>query len=290
MRDLVVCPEGPLRPGTDQRASITTRPGGGGANLAAWLAATGVTVRLLACVGHDDLDAESFRLRAVGVEPALVGSRERPTGQLIALVGPDRDRSFLTDRGANDVLDHWPAGLMDGVGWLHVSGYSLVGDRTRATVLGVLAKSRAASLPVSFDPGSAGFLAELGAEAVLGWLGDAALCCLSADEAATLTGCDAIEAQLDALATRFPLVIVKDGPRGVRAGSAEGRRWSVPAPSVVVRDTIGAGDAFMAGVLAARLAGDTVDAALVRGTVLAARAVAQVGGAPPVAPAAACVT
>jgi 2-dehydro-3-deoxygluconokinase len=48
--------------------------------------------------------------------------------------------------------------------------------------------------------------------------------------------------------------VVKDGARGCTA-LLDGDRHDLPAPAVTVVDPVGAGDAFVAGYLAARLAG-----------------------------------
>lgn len=47
------------------------------------------------------------------------------------------------------------------------------------------------------------------------------------------------------------LVVVTRGPEGAVALHRDGRRRAVPAPAVTVADTVGAGDAFTAGLLAA---------------------------------------
>lgn len=282
MRDIVVRLAGPIRPATDQRASIELRSGGSGANQAAWLAHCGVPVRFLGCVGAADRAFEEERLRRLGVEPALVGHPSLPTGQLIALTGPDGERSFLTDRGANDGLHPaaLPPGLLEDVRHVHLSGYALVGEATRTAALQLLEATRAIGLPLSFDPGSAGFVADIGAAPLLAALGQAEFCAANADEAVSLTGETDPERQITALAASFALVLIKQGPGGARAGHRDGRRWRAPAPVVAVVDTIGAGDAFLAGYLAGMLAGGSVQASLERAVALGAVAVGIPGGLP----------
>ena len=104
MTDVIVRPEGPLAPGSDQRARILFEPGGSAANQAAWLASLGVRVDLVARVGLDDVEAEALRLKGAGVTPHLMGDRERPTGRLVALIDARGERSFYTDRAANEAL------------------------------------------------------------------------------------------------------------------------------------------------------------------------------------------
>jgi sugar/nucleoside kinase (ribokinase family) len=78
------------------------------------------------------------------------------------------------------------------------------------------------------------------------------------DEACRITGMPDVERAIEALAARVPLVAVKLGSRGaiVQQGN---RRWAVPAQSVTPVDTIGAGDSFNAGFLAAWLGGEPPD-------------------------------
>ena len=284
MRDIVVRPAGPLRRGTDQSASIRAMPGGAGANQAAWLAHLGMPVRLFACVGAVDLAAEARRLRALGVEPALVGHPDRPTGTLLAMIDTDGERSFLTDRGANDGLT--PAdvtdALFEGVAWVHVSAYAFVGSPTAEAAGAVIEGARGRGLPVSVDAGSSGYLAEGDAAArLLAAVDGAALFVANRDEAAALTGLSGRDEQAAALATRFALVLLKDGAAGALAWSRAGDHWHAAAPAVPVVDTIGAGDAFLAGFLAARLRGEDIPVALRHAVALGAVAVGRAGGAPP---------
>ena len=149
MTDVIVKPEGPLARGTDRRARIATLPGGSGANQAAWLGHFGVPVRFAARVGAGDVAASAASLRAFGVEPRLAADNHLPTGTLVTLLDPDGERSFLTDRGANDALGpgDLPESLLDGAALLHVSGYALFGEGPRAAVLALMAAARRRGLP-----------------------------------------------------------------------------------------------------------------------------------------------
>ena len=169
MTDVIVRPEGPLARGSDRRASITVQPGGSAANQAAWLASFGARVDFVARVGAADVESETARFKAIGVTPHLVGDRTHETGRLIALIDPDGERSFLTDRGANEALEarDIPDALIEGAALIHLSGYSFFAPSPRAAVLDVM--RRAGDKPISVDPASAEFLREVGADNFLAW-------------------------------------------------------------------------------------------------------------------------
>ena len=67
-------------------------------------------------------------------------------------------------------------------------------------------------------------------------------------------------------------VIAKRGPLGA-SGLRGGTMIHVPAPAVKAVDTIGAGDVFNAGYLAALARGETFDAAIAAGVATASRAI-----------------
>jgi sugar/nucleoside kinase (ribokinase family) len=281
MTDVIVRPEGPLARGSDRRASITIHPGGSGANQAAWLASFGVKVDFVARIGAADVESETARFKAIGVTPHLVGDRTHETGRLIALIDPDGERSFLTDRGANEALEAGdiPDALIEGAALIHLSGYSFFASSPRAAVLDVM--RRTGDKPIGVDPASAEFLREVGADKFLAWTRGAAILFPNEEEAAILAGSDDPETQCARLAARFPLVVIKRGAAGAEA--AQGAlRWRINAPKIEAIDTTGAGDAFVAAFLAARLSGPDIQPALERAVAAGAAASAVVGGRPTV--------
>ncbi len=279
MTDVIVRPEGPLAKGSDRRASIAFKPGGSAANQAAWLASFGAKVDFVARVGAADVESEAARLAAIGVRPHLVGDASHETGRLIALIDPDGERSFFTDRGANEALEasNVPDALIARAALIHLSGYSFFAPSPRAAVLDVM--RRAGDKPVSIDPASAEFLREAGAENFLDWTRGAAILFPNAEEAAILAGSDDPETQCARLAARYPLVVIKRGAAGAEAARGA-RRWRVDAPKVEPVDTTGAGDAFVAAFLAARLAGADLRPALERAAAVGSAAAMIVGGQP----------
>jgi sugar/nucleoside kinase (ribokinase family) len=283
--DVVARHRGPLAAGTDTAAAIRTVPGGAGANVACWAARGGGEVRLLGRVGAEAAAWHERELAECGVRPRLVVDPEAPTGTVICLVdaGEGAERTLLTDSGASLRLepDDWSDALLDGVAWLHLSGYLLFSEPSRALVAVAMESARARGVPVSLDPASAGFLRELGVDRCLSLVEGVDVLLPSRDEACLLTGLpDAADAAAK-LSRHVPLVVVKQGAEGAviaRSGSVYAH---VPAVAATPRDTTGAGDAFTGAFLAALLAGAAPEDAVADGCRAGALAVERVGGRPP---------
>lgn len=284
--DVVVEPLGPIARATDTPARITPTPGGSAANQAVWLAAAGTHVRLAACVGAADVDRHARLLREAGVEPHLAADGQRPTGTIVILVEGDGERTMFTDRGANLSLDldALPDTLLDGIDLLHLSGYSLFDARVRTAVLDLVGRARARDVPLSIDPGSTGFLREVGPAAFLGWIDPVEVLLPNLEEARLLTGRNGAEEAATALLEVATVVAVTCGGAGAIVTSRGSSPRAVPAPTVEVVDTTGAGDAFAGSFLAAWLAGVDPLVAARAGVAAGARAISRPGGRPPPRP------
>lgn len=282
MTDVIVVPEGPIVKGSDRRATVRSRPGGSGANQAVWLGAMGADVVFAARVGAADKPMYENYFRGLGVVPVLAGDRELPSGVLVTIVDPDGERSFLTDRGANLNLspDDLGDSLLDDIGMVMVSGYSFFAPGPRVAVQGLFAAARARGIAIGVDPASVGFLVEVGASQFLDWTAGATTIFANESEAEALTGFAGYAAQMRALGERFDTVLIKRGRLGAAIGGRDGIRVELPAPVVSVVDSTGAGDAFAAGFIAARLTGDDEATALGKGIAAGARAVQVIGGQP----------
>ncbi|CAL9618113.1 carbohydrate kinase family protein [Streptomyces sp. enrichment culture] len=284
--DVVARHRGPLTPGTDTAASVRRLPGGAGANVACWAAHTGCgDVRLLGRVGTDASAWHARELAACGVRPLLVVDAAAPTGTVICLVdtADAAERTFLTDSGASLRIgpDDWSDRLLDGVGRLHLSGYLVFSEPSRALVSVALSAARARGVPVSLDPASTGFLTALGVDRFLGLVEGVDVLLPSRDEACLLTGLPDPADAAAKLSRHVPLVIVKQGAEGAlvaRSGAVSARVAAVPASP---RDSTGAGDAFTGAFLAALLTGAEARDAAAAGCRAGARAVERVGGRPP---------
>jgi sugar/nucleoside kinase (ribokinase family) len=273
----------PLSPGSDSRAGIGMTGGGQAANTAAWLAAEGVPVTLVAAVGDDPAGtARLAELDAAGVRLA-VRRCAGPTGTVIVLANQG-DRTMVADRAANlqlsaaDVdaaLDGTPAARH-----LHLSGYTLLDAESRAAGRHALRAGRARGLTTSVDASSAQPLRRAGAAAFLAWIADVDLLLANDDEATALAGGTDPGERARALTATAHHVVVKRGAAGALWADRQGGFLAEPAHPVQRVDPTGAGDAFAAGLLAGWVSGADPTAALRRGAALGARAVATVGGRP----------
>jgi ribokinase len=247
--------------------------------VAAWLTAAGASPVLVGCVG-DDARGRAARaaLLAGGVDARLVTDPERATGTCVVIVEHDGERTMLPDPGANDALapEDLPEELF-GVGdHLHVPGYALLREGSRPAASSAIARARGHGMTVSVDPSSSALLSP----AFLDLASGAGLLVPNTEEARALTGQQDPELAARRLSERFPEVVVTLGVDG--ALWTDGRAvCRVPAVrGVTVRDSTGAGDAFAAGLIAARLDGATPEEALGAGCRLAAEAVAGPGARP----------
>jgi ribokinase len=267
MLDVVAFHEGPLAIASDTPARIRLRPGGAGANTAAWLARAGVDVTLIARVGADD--AANLALSSLdGVDLSVEADPVLPTGTCVVLVSPGGERTMLPDPGANIALsaEHLPSEVFAEQNILHVSGYSLMRPGSRGAALTAMDQARDAGMLISVDPASAALLID--DPAFLHRARPVDLLLPNADELAALGG------DLPGV-KEFAVKLGRDGAYwsdGLKKVAAK----AVRVDEVI--DTTGAGDAFAAGFLSV-WPGDR-EAALAAGASLAAQAVAQEGGRP----------
>jgi sugar/nucleoside kinase (ribokinase family) len=283
MVDVLAAMSGPLARGSDTPSTVTTAGGGSGANVAVWLAATGVPTSFVGRVGDDPLGREAINaLTDAGVTAWVGADPAARTGACVVLVEPSGERSMLPDAGANATLapEHVPERPFRPGAHLHLSGYTLLNPGSRDAGLAALGLAAAHGLTVSVDPSSAALLEHVGPARFLEWTRGVDVLLANRDEAAVLADLPEPRAAAEALGDTYREVVVKLG--------ADGALWqqgfivaSAPAErGVEVVDTTGAGDAFAAGFLASWLLHPEPESALAAGNRLAARAVGRVGARP----------
>lgn len=313
--DVVVRPSAALRPGQDTPAETVLTPGGAGANLAARLARPGLQVTLVARVGNDEPAATArAELSAVGIDCRFAVDPDRPTCTVVVLVGPDGERTMLSDRGAAAGLVPGDLDLAEGPAdrgrtHLHLSGYVLLDPRTRPAGLAALAAARSRGWTTSLDPQSSA-VPETGPDPglILSWCAGVDLLLPNEFELAALGGPAAVSPVFGAVAmTRGPagatflsgsqrLDLARPseagptgatgvdlpGPPGAGPAGVSGSRspGAITTGGSVAIDTTGAGDAFNAGFLAAWLAAATPADALRTGMSAGTAATRHPGGRP----------
>ncbi|MFJ4159281.1 sugar kinase [Microbacterium testaceum] len=256
-------------------AGLALGIGGAETNVAVGLRRLGVDAAWLGRVGDDPLGERIAReLRGEGLDVRAIVDTEAPTGLMLK----ERPSAASTavhyyrrgSAGSRLSPDDVPAGWIENADLLHVTGITpLLSDTARATVLAAVERARAAGVAVSFDvnyrsalasPEVAGpILRDIAARSILVFGGVEEFALMSPDAAESL------------LESGVQHVVVKRGPRGATAFTTAG---ATEAPGFVIDplDTVGAGDAFVAGYLSAHLEGLDVADTLVRGNACGAMA------------------
>ena len=282
MLDVAAVLPGPLALGSDTPAPISFCHGGSAANTAAWLASLGVPCVFAGRVGDDSFGRSAVaELRSYGVQPRVSVDPDTPTGVCLVLVAPDGERTMVPSAGANATLRAADLGpdLLGAQDHLHLSGYALLTEGSRAAALYALGQAGAVGASVSVDAASAGPIRTVGPQRFLDWLPAGALVLANADELAALTGAADPDAGIAAMLARGLDVALKRGALGSVLATAAGL-WRSAAEPAQVLDSTGAGDAFAAGLLAGRWGGAGWAEALRQANRLGAAAVGKLGARP----------
>jgi len=280
--DLLVRPLTAVTPASDTRAEIRHRPGGSGANVAAWLGALGVDVTFVGRAGHNSAGEHVSTLQRHGVDPRIAVDRERMTASIVLVLDEQGERTMYVDRSANTGLTmrDIPDDVWRDVAVLHLTGYTFFDPATRPVALGVIAAARRRHVAVSVDPSSAAYLREAGADAFRDWVAGVDVLLPNSVEATVLTGLSDADAAAEQLTASCATVAVKLGGGGAVVRTSDGQQLQAAAVLADVRDSTGAGDGFAAGWIAAWVRGDDLAGRLAAGLEVSARAVTVLGGRP----------
>lgn len=168
----------------------------------------------------------------------------------------DRTFTFYRKPGADTLLedDCIPDEVLSGCGVFHFSGVSLTDEPARGTVLRAAERAKAAGMLVSFDPNFRPFLwpdVEQAKKEFAQAMSLSDLIKVSEEEAQLMQGMQESAVCGTALAQAFDaLVLVSRGEKGALFADRGGLLARAGALSVTVRDTTGAGDAFLGSILA----------------------------------------
>lgn len=278
MLDVVTRALEPVAPTSDAVARVRVGRGGSAANMAVVLAGAGHDVTYVGAVGTDVAGAMiAVEFERAGVRPWLQ-TLDGETGVVVALVASDGQRAMMTDRGVNSRLgeSHVRRALADPFDHLHVSGYTLLDEATRATGSLALSLARDARATTSVDVCSVAPLRRVTPGVFLDAARPSSFLFANEEEALTLSGGHDVASATRILVGHFDEVVVTEGARGAVAATAIDHHH-VDARSAEALDTTGAGDAATGAYLAARLRGEDIEVALTGAMAMAAQVVGHLG-------------
>ena len=262
--DLVLDPGSDRDPGSDHRESsdgsdrYTAHPGGSPYNVAIGLARLGQPSTLLARLS-DDAFGRQLRRHAVhnGVDLSAAVAAPEPT--TLAVVGLDEQRNAVYDFYLNGTADwQWTAAELDRMpadtSWIHTGSLASWTAPGAPVIEAHLTRRRAGSaVVVSYDPNIRPRL-----------MPERDVAVVQIERMIALA--DVVKASAEDLEWLYPgveiaqvlatwrklgpaLVVVTEGSDGAHAMTDDDELFTVPARRVAVVDTVGAGDAFMAGLI-----------------------------------------
>lgn len=282
---------------------LAYRPLVGGAifNTAISLGRLGEQVRMLSGVSTDLFGRKLEQaLRDSGVGTDLLIRSDRPTTMAyVTLTNGHATYDFHDENTAGRMITPSELPELPGdIEALYFGGISLAvepGAETYATLLADQSAGRAVMIDPNIRPG---FIRDEKRyrDRIAGMIAKADIVKLSDDDLSWLSPGDApLAAQARAMLNTGPsVVIITRGAAGADAYLASGQVVSVPAQRAKVVDTVGAGDTFNAGVLAAlseqgvlsksglrSVSAEVVEEALTKGAAVAAITVSRAGANPP---------
>ncbi len=245
--------------------------GGAESNVAIGLRRLGTDVTWVGRIGDDSAgDLVERELRAEGIRVVSIRDPEAPTSLMLKERRSAAETRVWYYRSGNAGsrlrIDDLDPSLITGASLLHLTGITpALSESARLLTLEAIRIARSAGVPVSFDlnyrrglwtkEAAAAFYRQVIPGLDIVFAGD--------DEAAIAVG---TAASPQVLALRLVELgagqaVIKLGAEGALA-LAEGRTVLQRAIPVTVRDTVGAGDAFVAGYLSEYLTGKSVETCL----------------------------
>jgi sugar/nucleoside kinase (ribokinase family) len=259
--------------------------GGSAANTAAGAAALGANVGFIGKVRDDELGhIFAHDIRAIGVHyhgpTALYG---RDTSRCLVLVSPDGERSMSTYLGASVdlVADDLDIDMLGNTNWLYLEGYLFDTPEAKAAYARAIWATKKGGGKTSItlsDP----FCVDRHREDFRRLIQDEIdLLFANKAEILSLYQTEDLNAVLDMVSKEVEAAAVTMSERGACIVRGNERTW-VPANTVDVVDTTGAGDMFAAGFLAGISHGADDARAARMGCAAAGEVISHIGARPEV--------
>ena len=255
--------------------SYVALPGGKGANQALAAARNGAATDMVGAVGSDGQAPTALaQLRADGVGLAGVAEVEGASGLAMIAVDAGGENQIIVVSGANATAEAGQLPSMTPGDWLVTQNEV---DWTQTAEAHRLARGQGAGVIHNTAPAHGLSAAELAQIDVL-VANEHELA--QAAASATETGADAQARSL--LASGVGAVVLTLGAKGSALYIGDEAVTAVPAAPAEVRDTTGAGDAFVGALAAALAAGQSLPAAVASANRYAARVCEVLGAQTPV--------
>jgi sugar/nucleoside kinase (ribokinase family) len=248
--------------------------GGSAANTIYGLSRLGVKTSFIGKIGKDDY-GQIFKndLIKSNIRPILMTS-DTHSGRAVALISPDKERTFATHLGAAVELDvdDLNAEQFSGHDFFHVEGYILQNHELLEKAV-KLAKEK--GLTISLDLASYNVVDD-NLEFIQYIVKDYVdIVFANEEEARSFSGKEPSEA-LDILAANCQIAVVKTGKSGSMVKSG-GNKYLINATEASVIDTNGAGDIYAAGFLYGLSEGYSLDKCGKAGAILAGKIIEITG-------------
>lgn len=282
MMDVLVSMSAEMIRGSDVPSTVETGFGGTASNVSSWLGFQDHPVRLLGVVGDDVWGHEIIKNQLNwGVDVRVWVNTELPTGAVVVLNHLDGERSMFPDTRANQSLrmDLVTEDLWQDIAVVYMSGYTLLNESTRPVAMDIMREARKRSIRVVLDPASVGPLQNTSRDEILSWLELCDVVLPNELELLALTSAGETADRLSELSHHVKIVVAKFGANGCAWVEGDSQTNQEAQPATVV-DTVGAGDAFAAGLLASIARGASTEACLAQATRIATLAVSKRGAQP----------
>jgi sugar/nucleoside kinase (ribokinase family) len=223
---------------------------GGLSNVAIEISRLGERVKFFGKVG-DDPFGRYFKqaLKENRVEDLTLVDPELPTGLCVCLVYENGERAMIASRGANDNITVEDVGQrideLKSSRIAYFSGYSLLKEETKRSILFCMEECRNAGVEIFFNPGAPNLIREDFSKVIKSYVD---VLILNQDEATSLCK----SGDLRSLNDLVELAVVTRGEEGCVL--VKGREViEIRTGKMNTKNTTGAGDAFAAGFIVGRL-------------------------------------
>ncbi len=210
-------------------------------------------------MGNDNLGEYLIHeLESHGVDVQAVIRAGQSTRTVAVIVGPDGDRSLVSDQRNVIALDEGDIdpSWFDDVDWLHLTAYTYIARKSRPLFGRLTEIADTREIPYSIDPSAAELLrSNCNVAEVWQAFSGAAVLFPSHDEAEHLTGLSDPVAAAHRLLDVAQCVAVTLGAEGAYVVNRDGDSVVVPAGTTELVNTLGCGDAFVGGFLSGAITG-----------------------------------